>query len=334
MEAEDPKLQAMNNVHLILSRCLQLMDDVFVLTIERDGATPYVQACLEDHNEIHLELSHESFADLPVGVLERQAIEELGWEPPDSEFPNYTQVIRRHVWTDKEIIDLLVTSLDRVYHAFDGAGDLAIEVRPGALAAKAIPDEFPIYAVKFQSEDSWMQVEQSEAEERKDISLTPCWRCSERSSWWMTFHPDHEQPRAGEALPVCDPCRATISDLVLIATPISLSPTHALKMHEARLQSRNCMRCGGHAEWLVTVRNDGEIEGRLMRYCDDCRAVFIHRIGLSIPVRKTRETGALLHRLYEDGYTSSDPEAVATFVDPPLGAAWVKNARAARNSFR
>lgn len=87
--------------------------------------------------------------------------------------------------------------------------------------------------------------------------------------------------------------------------------------------------------WLVAARYDPQgpsLAGRLLSYCDNCRAEMGGQLGTVLPLAVLRaDPDAVLCLLYRHGATGSDPDQVAASLDVPRGA-WLETARAAVQS--
>ena len=88
-----------------------------------------------------------------------------------------------------------------------------------------------------------------------------------------------------------------------------------------------CSRCGHPAAWLVSLPyNEQSSSGRLLVYCDDCRAERAGAIAVAVPLSVlAHDVDGILTWLYEEGFTRSDPRGAAGVLQVPEGS-WVTRA--------
>jgi len=155
--SELTSIQMREAVRGVLERALAAVTDTFVVEVGDDEHfTAYVQVCVEDERDIHLELMHESFSLLPLAASAGAALSGLGWNEQNEDFPNYWQRVSREDLSDQEIAHILVTSLDEVYDIFQRwAHSPAITVKPGEIAARALGSEFEITEIEVAADFDW-----------------------------------------------------------------------------------------------------------------------------------------------------------------------------------
>lgn len=127
-------------VRRVVEQALAVVTNTFVVEIgDERYFNAYVQACVEDAPDLHLELMHESFSFLPLTEFAERTLMDLGWYEPNEDFPNYWQRVSREEMSDQAIADLLIRSLEQVYDIFEyWKRSPAILVLPGTVAAKAL----------------------------------------------------------------------------------------------------------------------------------------------------------------------------------------------------
>ena len=85
-----------------------------------------------------------------------------------------------------------------------------------------------------------------------------------------------------------------------------------------------CFRCGRPAQWLVTHSYDGSRGiGRLMAYCDDCRADAQAILWLAMPLDVLwLNPSKVMQLLYEQDHTATDPQVLSEMLNLP--GPWVR----------
>lgn len=84
---------------------------------------------------------------------------------------------------------------------------------------------------------------------------------------------------------------------------------------------RSCSRCGAPPSWLVTVPySTSSPVGRLLLYCDRCRAETAAQLGTVLPLPMVdQDSATVLTMLYRSGATASAPDMVAQMMDIEAG---------------
>lgn len=105
-------------------------------------------------------------------------------------------------------------------------------------------------------------------------------------------------------------------------------PASEFALGDAWIVDRSCARCGEPAVWLVaSVYEPGSVAGRLMTYCDGCRAERAAGLGLVVPLSMfVLDPSALLSLMYRGAATRTVPGAVAEDLGVPDGR-WVQVAK-------
>lgn len=160
-------------------------------------------------------------------------------------------------------------------------------------------------------------------------SQTGCWRCGTAASWWVRLD---DTVAVSGLEPCCDGCRATLGAMVVLAGPVWMDRDEAGRLEPLRAGDDGdgtCNRCAGRSAHLVALRyHDGALSGRLLRYCEPCRASAGPALALCVPLTVLRrDPESFLLLLYQHDLTRSDPAVVAALFTDTHHHAWVRLAQ-------
>lgn len=104
-------------------------------------------------------------------------------------------------------------------------------------------------------------------------------------------------------------------------------------MKDRDVTAIDCARCGEAADWLVALvyQLDSPPAGRLMPYCDGCRAAADPALrGLTVPMSMFRlDPERLLELMYRGDATRTEPDIIADMLEVRPSGRWFVAATAA-----
>ena len=76
---------------------------------------PYVQTLHEEDGDLYMEAVSNTYIDPEIGPDATNTLLEMGWNPPDDDFPNFYRFIPSSEARPGEVADLLLRTLRDVY---------------------------------------------------------------------------------------------------------------------------------------------------------------------------------------------------------------------------